>query len=331
VERELAPVSVLSGRAEVLGRDGNWVRLGESQSVSTGARLRTSVNGVAVLALSNGSLVLGRSSEVAFDSEGGAQLLSGEVALERTDAHEGKEIEIKCEEYTVVVSYGCAMVSRKLRGLNVRHAVGFAYLTHPQNGPLLLDGGLEADVDFSKGYGKTKALRGNLPDWSSDARTRAVMAAAEGAISAREWKAADRRFVDRNLASYVGRMMRYPVESENVIALLEAAIGNASLGGKAICQLVGEVENAFVEEAGFSLGEIAAQARDAALSAKDFGDWQLTFKLLLRPAPAGVASDGPDNGKPKSRDRQPPRGVNRPAEGPDRTPVPSGGEPIKKD
>jgi hypothetical protein len=186
--RELGTLTVLSGRIEALGRDGTWKRLGDTQSFTTGSNLRTNVNGVAVLALTGTTLVLGKGSEVAFSDKGVPSLVSGEVTLDRPTGRGGEEFELRCGDYGVTLTHGCTVVTRKLHSIWLRHAVGFASVSHDQTGVLLLDGGNEVEVDFGKAYATPKAGRLLLPDWSGEARALTELTAVDSTLMAREWK-----------------------------------------------------------------------------------------------------------------------------------------------
>ncbi len=319
--RELGSLTVLSGRIEALGRDGAWKRLGDTQVFTSGTNLRTNVNGVAVLSVGGTTLVLGKGSEVSFSEQGAASLVSGEVTLDRPTGRGGEEFDLRCGEYVVTLTHGCTVVTRKLHSIGVRHAVGFASVNNEQVGALLLDGGNEVEVDFGKAYATPKAGRILLPDWSGEARALAVLTAIDATLMAREWKGGERRIVDRALPSDLERIMRHPVESDRMVEFLGKTIGNTAISGRALCQIVGEVENAFIEEADFLPGEITRHAGTAVEKAKDFSDWQVAFKLLLhppvpRPASASKEPDCPAEEKPGRTPRVPRRITDAPEEVP---------------
>lgn len=330
--RDLGKLLVLSGRAEVLGRDGNWTRLSDDQSIFEGAQVRTNVNGVAMLSLSNGTLVLGRGAVVQFSQDDSPSLLGGEVTLERAHHGDGPELMLRCEDFTVSLAHGCAIVSRKRRGVSVRQGIGFATVMNDQ-GVQYLEGSRESDLEFGRQPSEPREAKVMLPDWSGDSRANSVLAAIDHALMAREWRSAERRYVDRTLSTVLRRSMRHPVEREHMVTFLEAVVGNTSLSGQDVCRIAADVETSFVEESAFTPGELARFAGTAADSVTDFAGWQSAYKLLLRPVqpaarptrPAPHGTPTPDDCPDAERDRV--KRVERPAP---RTP-PKPGEPAPRE
>lgn len=326
---ELGKLAVLSGRAEILGRDGSWTRLSDDQALLEGAQVRTNVNGVAMLNLFNGTLVLGRGAEVRFSPDDAPSLLSGEVTLERPQQGAGAELMLRCDDFTVSLAHGCTIVTRKRRGITIRQGLGFATVVN-EHGVQYLEGGRESDLEFDRAMPEPREAKVMLPDWSGDSRTNSVLAAVDHALIAREWRAAERRYVDRTLSTVLRRTLRHPVESEHMVALLESIVGNTSISGNDICRIVADLETSFVEEATFTPSDLTKIARVAADTASDFATWQTSFKLLVRPpqpqparpvrpAPHGTPSgdDAPDSERIVKRvDRPQPKTPRKPGEDP---------------
>ncbi len=335
-DRKIGSLSVLSGRLELQGPDGAWVRLPDGSAIPQDASLRTNVNGVAVLTLNHTTVVLGRGTEVTLTDDDAALLVSGEVSIDRASKAEGGEFELTCGDYRLTLAQGCALVTRKRQSLQVRVATGSSLVEHAQLGGLTLEGGFETDIAFDKPYSAPRQSRIILPDWSGKARAGGILAAIDPALMARDWKLGERRYVDRTLASNLERVMRHPVNADEIVSLLSAAIGNVNLDGRSLCQLVSEIESILIEETNFTNTHVLTLARVAATNARDLNDWQMSFRLLLYPPvprPAHGDDCPPDNDRHK-RDRHP-RGA-KPAHdggssGPVPVPVPAQEEPRKRD
>ncbi|MBK8206514.1 MAG: hypothetical protein IPK87_06905 [Planctomycetes bacterium] len=295
---------MLSGRADTLGIDGKWSRMDDGAQVSSGMQMRTSANGVAMLTTDNGTLVLGKGTEVAFDDKGTAALVKGDVSLDRT-AGTG-EIELVCDGYTVNVRQGYTMVSRRKNGIGLKHVSGFAFVSHEVDGSMLLDRIGESEVEFGKPFptrdetAEVRPARLLLPDWNGDARASLMLAAVKTALDAREMKRDERSYVDSNLSKSLARLLCHSVDEAYVLEFVEAAIANPKFHGKLLVQVANEVENAFCDRVNLDLelNFVARCAGRASHLGEDFKAWKLAFEQLMHPPVQRPAQPTPTAGDP---------------------------------
>ncbi|MCC7507761.1 MAG: hypothetical protein IT464_00120 [Planctomycetes bacterium] len=295
---------MLSGRADALGSDGKWSRMDDGAQLSTGMQMRTSANGVAMLMTDNGTLVLGKGTEVAFDEKGRAALIKGDVSLDRT-AGSG-EIELWCDGYTVNVRQGYTMVSRRKNGIGLKHVAGFAYVSHDVQGSMLLDRIGEAEVEYGKPFptrdqtAEIRPARLLLPDWNGDARASLILAGVKSALDAREMKRDERSYVDSNLSKTLARLLCHSVDEDYVLEFVQAAIANPKFHGKLLVQIANEVENAFCDRVNLDLelNFIARCAGRASHVGEDFKVWKLAFEQLMHPPVQRPAQPAPAAGDP---------------------------------
>ncbi|MCB9932472.1 MAG: hypothetical protein H6841_03530 [Planctomycetes bacterium] len=289
--REVAgKLLVMSGRAELINEDGSSTRLQDKdQQVFCGDRIRTKYGAVVLLQLPGGDVTLGKDTQVVLDSSSSLTLEGGDkgqIALDRGHSHGGSSLEVKCDEYSLFVMSGTAIIERKRRGLNVTKATGFTTITHETFGSLLLDetSGYESEVEFGKEFGQPKAKRVSLPDWSSEARSQAVMMALDPDIQTRQFtQAAERAYLQNKLPGKLEKLLENPACTDCVVTWLRTAIGNEKLEGAAIVKMVGEVEIAYFDFSELNPDVINGHADRAASVAESFDQWREYFYRLMRP------------------------------------------------
>jgi hypothetical protein len=287
----LGSLTVFSGRLEVLGADGAWARLADGADIKGGAQYRTNVNGVVMLALPSGNVVIGRGSELELDNYGAGKLVSGEVFVERLPQSEGSSFVLHCNEYTVSVASGCTVVTLRRRGLQVRTPVGHSSLTSDRLGVIAIDSGFELDHDFSREFAEPQEGMLVLPDWSGDGRTASLLSLAEPTLLAtRDLSGGERRYFDRNVPRDLKRVLRYAVDSESALEMLNAMFRNENFDSRTFSSIFNEVEIAFVEVAEHDCNTIARFAARASNAAEDFANFRERFNQLLRPAPPAQPS-----------------------------------------
>ncbi len=280
---------MLSGRADILGSDGKWSRVDDGAQISTDMQMRTSANGVAMLMTDNGTMVLGKGTEVAFNGKGTVALVKGDVSLDRSVG--SGEIELLCDGYTVNLRQGYTMVSRRKNGFGLKHVAGFAYVSHDVQGSMLLDRIGESEVEFGKPFptrddqAESKPARILLPDWNGDARASLILSGVKSALDARDMKRDERSYVDSNLSKSLARLLCHSVDDDYVLEFVQAAIANPKFHGKLLVQVANEVENAFCDRANLDLelNFIARCAGRASHLGEDFKAWKLAFEQLMHP------------------------------------------------
>lgn len=275
---------ILSGRVEISSDQQNWTRISENQELHEGDYVRTKVNGTALLLLDSGSVTLDRQTLVSLKSSHSLALQEGIVALDRESTQHG-DLDLICEDYTLHLSFGCAVVERKRRGLSVQKAVGFASLSHDEFGSVLLDtdSGYTIEAEFGKVADEPKSSVILLPDWSGEARSQLVMLGLDSALSDREFAVRERSYVTSRLPGGVEKLTQFPTTTGSVRDFLKDAIGNEKLNGAAIIKLVGEVQVAYSDVTELTPDVINGHAGRAALVAEDYDQWRDYFWRLMRP------------------------------------------------
>ncbi|MCG3185138.1 MAG: hypothetical protein ICCCNLDF_03326 [Planctomycetes bacterium] len=284
---------IMSGRAELMNADGSVTRLQDKdQQIFNGDRIRTRYGAVVLLQLPGGDVTLGKDTQVKLDSDSSLTLEQydgsdkGQLSLDRGHGHAGSSIAVTCEDYSLYVMSGTTVIERKRRGLSVAKASGFSTITHETFGSLLLDesSGYESDIDFGKEFSPPKAKRVSLPDWSSEARSQAVMLALDPDIQARKFSlAAERSYVQNKLPGKLEKLLEHPACTDCVVTWLRTAIRNEKLEGAAIVKMVGEVEIAYFDVSELAPDVINGHADRAAQVAESFDQWREYFYRLMRP------------------------------------------------
>lgn len=275
---------ILSGRVEVSTDNENWTRLSESQEIRQGDHIRTSQGGNALLLLDSGSVTLGHDTQVAISNASSVALEDGIVSLDRDSNHTG-DLDVVVDDYTVHVSFGCALIERKRRGLSVAKSVGFASLSHDEFGSVLLDtdSGYEIEAEFGKVADEARKKIFKLPDWSSEARSQIVMMNLDSTLTTREFGVRERSYVTSRMPGGVEKLVALPTTTESVSAFLKDVINNDKLNGAAIIKVLGEVQLAYNEVTELEPDVINGHAGRAALVAKDYDQWREYFWRLMRP------------------------------------------------
>jgi len=282
----LARISILGGKAELLGTDGKWKTLSNDEELRQGMQVRTNANGNASLMFTDGTITLAKGSALTLLGTDQVSLDSGMLAMDRPDAKDGESLTVKCDAYTVYLMHGTSMVRRKTRGIEFQHFVGLSTITHETLGSVVFEESAAYDIEFGKEYAVVKPS-GMLqaPDWVADARSAGLMAAIEPKLAERFADAPrERREIDKNLPRALRRLMTYPLDQANALEFLTRALDNYRLDAASVVRMVGEVETAIVEIKDAVPNTVAYNgARSAMLgTVKDFATWRDTFLRLTR-------------------------------------------------
>lgn len=276
--------SILSGRVEVSADAQTWTRISENQELFEGDHVRTLVNGSVLLLLDSGSVSLDKRTQVTLDTGSNVLLDEGTVALDRNANHAG-DLHLRVEDYTLHLSFGCAVVERKRRGLAVQKPVGFASLSHDEFGTVLLDtdAGYAIDAEFGKVADEPRAGFIQMPSWAWEARSQLVMLGLEEVLNSREFATRERSYVTSRLPGGVNKLVAYPTTTQSVTEFVTEGVNNDKLNGAAIIKMVGEVQVAYIEVTELTPDVINNHAKRAALVAESYDQWRDTFWRLMRP------------------------------------------------
>lgn len=336
----LARLSILGGKAEMLGTDGKWKNLANDEEVRQGAQIRTNANGNASLVFADGAVTLAKASSVTLLGMDQVSLESGTVALDRPDARDGESLTVLCDAYSVYLMHGTAMVRRKTRGMELQHYVGLTTIGHEEFGSVIFDQPTAYEFDFGKSYPEVKP--GGVtqaPDWVADARGAGLMAAIEPKLAERFGNLPrERREIDKNLPRALRRLMSWPLDQASALEFLTRALDNYKLDAATVVRMVGEVETAIVEIKDAVPNTVAYNAARSAMlgTVIDFNTWRDSFLRLARgetqrPPQASVprksTTEVIEAGKIRRVDNPPP--TPKPVPKPDTEPKPE--EPAKEE
>ncbi|MEZ5991025.1 MAG: hypothetical protein R3E76_01550 [Planctomycetota bacterium] len=276
--------SILSGRVEVSADAQTWTRISENQELFEGDHVRTLVNGSVLLLLDSGSVSLDKRTQVTLDTGSNVLLDEGTVALDRNANHAG-DLHLRVEDYTVHLSFGCAVIERKRRGLSVQKPVGFASLSHDEFGTVLLDtdAGYAIDAEFGKVADEPRTGFIQMPGWAWEARSQLVMLGLEDVLNERDFAVRERSYVTSRLPGGVNKLVAYPTTTQSVTEFVAEGVQNEKLNGAAIIKMVGEVQVAYAEVSELTPDVINNHAKRAALVAENYDQWRDTFWRLMRP------------------------------------------------
>lgn len=282
----LARLSILGGKAELLGTDGKWKALNNDEELKAGMQIRTNANGNASLVFADGTVTLAKGSTVTLTALDRVTLDSGTVALDRPNARDGESLAVACDAYTVYLMHGTGMVRRKARGMEYQHFVGLGTITHDELGSMIFDEAAQYDLEFGKEYPPVKPSGLVVaPDWVAEARTSGLLALIEPKLTERFADAPrERREIDKNLPRALRRLMVYPLDQASVLEFLTRALDNYKLDAATVVRMVAEVETAIVESKDVVPNTIAYNAARSAMlgTVKDFTTWRDTFLRLVR-------------------------------------------------
>jgi hypothetical protein len=288
-------VLVLNGWAELLNERNEATRMTDDQIIFIGDRLRTSVNGTAMLNTDAGTVTMYRSGEVVVSDDNEFEIKKGVVSLDRGSMDAGAGLSVKADDYTFLLNHGCAVIERKRQGILISKCVGFGSLAQDGFDTVLFEGttGLELEAEFGKAAGEPKAKQINLPGWSAEARARTVLLSIGEALASRNYSIRDRKFIDSNLPKRLEKLLVYPVGTDSVVTFLMNAVGNDKLESRALIDMVGEVEVAYLKIADLTPEAITLHAASAAFAAESYANWLERFYGLVQPQPADAGQPRP--------------------------------------